>query len=68
MKRKLFFIFLQIILVGVLLLGLLLIWVSFQSFENLASLLNRLASDGKLESFTLSSPFMKIAMPMLFQA
>jgi hypothetical protein len=54
MKRKLFFILLQIFLVGILLVGVLLIWASFQPFENLASLLNKLASDGKFESFTLS--------------
>jgi hypothetical protein len=54
MKRKLFFILIQMTLVGILLVGLSLIWASFQSFESISSLLNRLASDGKLESFTLS--------------
>jgi hypothetical protein len=54
MKRKLSTSLLQIILTGTLLVGLLLFWASFQSFETLASLLNKLASDGELETFTLS--------------
>jgi hypothetical protein len=54
MKRKLFFILSKITLVGILLVGLLLIWASFQSFESLSFLLNHLASDGNFESFTLS--------------
>lgn len=53
MKRKFLFIFLQIILICILLVGLLLIWASFQPFENLASLLNKLAPDGEFESFNL---------------
>ena len=63
MKQKLFFILLQIILAGILLIGLLLIWASFQPFATLASLLNHLASDGEFESFnvfiyqTLKFPF-----------
>jgi hypothetical protein len=63
MRQKLFFSFLQTILVGALLIGLLLVWASFQSFETLSSLFNRLASDGELESFnrslyrTLKLPF-----------
>ena len=53
MKQKLFFILSQIILASILLIGLLLIWASFQSFATLASLLNHLASDGEFESFNL---------------
>ncbi len=51
MKRKLLFILLQIFLAGILLVGLLLIWASFQSFATLASLLNQLASDNEFEIF-----------------
>jgi 4-amino-4-deoxy-L-arabinose transferase-like glycosyltransferase len=54
MKHKLLFLLVRIIAVGALLVGLLLLWASFQSFEVLASVLNKLASDGELESFTLS--------------
>jgi len=54
MKIKFTFLLIQIMLVSLLLTGLFLVWGSLQSFEVLASLLNRLASDGELESFTLS--------------
>ena len=66
MKSKLFFILLQIILAVILLVGLLLIWASFQSFATLASLLNQLASDNEFESFnvfiyqTLKIPFILV--------
>jgi hypothetical protein len=53
MSRKIFFLFLQIILIIVLLGGLILVWAAFQSFETLAALLNNLASDGELELFNL---------------
>ncbi len=54
MNRKLFFLILQIIVAGAFLIGLLLAWAAFQPFETLASLLNHLASDGKLEAFNIS--------------
>lgn len=66
MRQKFFFPFLRTILVGVLLIGLLLVWASFQSFETLSSLFNHLASDGELESFnrslhrTLKLPFVAL--------
>ena len=53
MKQKILFPILQIILVSTLLVGLLLVWAAFQSFETLASLLNNLAADGELESYNL---------------
>lgn len=53
MNRKPIFILIQIFLAGMLLIGLLLIWASFQSFETLASLFNQLAADGELKSFNL---------------
>jgi len=52
MKSRFTSLLIKIILIGALLIGILLVWASLQSFETLASLLNRLASDGELESFT----------------
>lgn len=54
MKQKPFISLLQIFLVVTLLIGLLFVLVSFQSFESLASFFNKLATDGELESFNLS--------------
>jgi hypothetical protein len=54
MKRQLFFLFFQIFVINALLAGLLLLLVSFQPFETLAALFNKLASDGQFETFNLS--------------
>jgi hypothetical protein len=54
MKQKLLVPLLITILVVALLVGLLLLWASLQPFETLASMFDHLASDGELESFTLS--------------
>ena len=54
MIRKFFYLLIQAILVSALLVGLLLVWFSFQSFESMKSLLNHLASDGEFELFTLA--------------
>ncbi|MGB7874587.1 MAG: glycosyltransferase family 39 protein [Anaerolineales bacterium] len=53
MKKRFFSFLIKVVLVGFLLTGLLLVWSSLQSYESLASLLNHLASDGELESFTV---------------
>lgn len=53
MKRTPLTAALQTVLVTILLVGLLLVIASFQSYESLASLLNQLATDGKFESFDL---------------
>jgi len=53
MKRKITFLLLQIILAGSLFVGLLLVWASLQTYETLALLFNKLASDGELETFTV---------------
>jgi len=63
MKRNPFYIFLRLIVVGVLFAGLALVWASLQSYESLASLLNRLASDGKLEAFN-GSLYQTLQMPL----
>jgi hypothetical protein len=63
MKQKIVFVLLQIILAGLLLVGLLLIWASLQSYPTLASLLNPLAADGKLEAF---SPFLYKTLKLPF--
>jgi len=63
MKNKLFFLILKVGIAGLLLIGGFLIWASFQSFETLASLLNQLASDGQLESFT-PSIYKAIKLPL----
>lgn len=50
-------------LVLFLLAGLLLIWASFQPFETISPLVNLLAADGNLESFT-SQRFAMLALPV----
>ena len=54
MKTRFALLLVKTILAGALLIGLILVWASLQSFESLASLVNRLASDGELEAFTVS--------------
>lgn len=54
MKTKFAFLLVRIVLVALLLTGLFLLWASLQSHETLASYLDQLAADGKLESFTIS--------------
>ena len=53
MKTRLTSLLIKTLLVVFLFVGFLLVWASLQSFETLASLLNHLASDGELESFTM---------------
>ena len=53
MKNRFTSSLIKTILAGVFVTGFFMVLVSLQSFESLASLLNRLASDGELESFTL---------------
>lgn len=53
MKSQFASFLIKIILVGILFIGLALVLASFQTYESLASLLNRLATDGELESFTV---------------
>jgi len=47
------YLLIKILLVGILLFGLILVLASFQTFENLSSLLDHLAADGKLEAFNM---------------
>jgi hypothetical protein len=63
MKRTPFYNFLRIIVVIVLFTGLVLVWASFQSYESLASLLNILASDGRLEAFN-GSLYQTLKIPL----
>lgn len=42
-----------LLLLLILLTGLLCIWISLQTFERISSLVNALAPDGKMESFTI---------------
>ncbi|MFZ5822020.1 MAG: glycosyltransferase family 39 protein [Chloroflexota bacterium] len=51
------------VLVLLLLAGLLLIWSSFQPFESISPLVNSLAADGNLESFT-PERFAMLALPL----
>jgi 4-amino-4-deoxy-L-arabinose transferase-like glycosyltransferase len=53
MKTRFIFLFIKLILVALLITGLFMLLASLLSFGTLASLLNRLASDGELESFTV---------------
>ena len=72
MKTRLIYLLIKIVLVSFLLVGFLLVWASLQSFETLASLLNHLASDGELESFTmllyqiLRMPFALVGTGLVF--
>ena len=62
MKNKISFFVVQIFLVSFFLAGIFLILASLQSYETLASLFNRFASDGELESFT-GSLYQILRMP-----
>ncbi|NWG08296.1 MAG: glycosyltransferase family 39 protein [Chloroflexi bacterium] len=65
MKKKLFFPSLRVLFGGVFFFGILLVWTSFQSYETIASLLNKFADDGSFESFTLAR-FQALKIPLLF--
>jgi len=65
MKTSFTVLLLKIILVGILLTGLFLLWTSLQSYDTLATLLNRLASDGNFEVFT-TTLYQRFRIPVAF--
>lgn len=54
MKHKFFLILSQILIIGILLVGVAMLWASLQTFDDLSILFGKLTPDGNLESFTLS--------------
>ena len=52
MKTRFSSLLIKTILVGILIAGIFLLLISLQSYDNLAPLFNRLATDGNFESFT----------------
>jgi len=65
MKTSFTALLIKIILVGILLTGFILFWASLQSYDALATLLNRLASDGNFESFT-GTIYQRLRFPFVF--
>jgi hypothetical protein len=65
MKTTFTALLIKIILGGILITGLFLLWVSLQSYDNLATFLNRLASDGNFESFTVTL-YQRLRIPIVF--
>jgi uncharacterized membrane protein len=64
MKTSFTALLIKIILVGILLTGLILLLASLQPYDTLATLLNRLASDGNLESFT-GTLYQRLRIPIV---
>ena len=65
MKTSFTALLIKIILVGILLTGFILFWTSLQSFDPLATLLNRFPSDGNFEAFTVTL-YQRLRIPIMF--